>query len=76
MLHGDADARVDGVFGDGAGEVGLALAAGEGEPGGGFVVVFDEGLLDAGGDDGVDGEVGVALPSLKTTPKRSFSCWA
>lgn len=31
-LESDADARVDGVLSDGAGEVGLALAGGEGEP--------------------------------------------
>ena len=43
-LHGDADAGIDGVLGDGAGEVGLALAGGEREPGGGFVVVLDDTL--------------------------------
>ena len=31
-LESDADARIDGVLGDGAGEVGLALAGDEGEP--------------------------------------------
>ena len=54
-LEGYSDAWVERVFGDGTGEVRLSQATDEGEPRRGLVVVGDEGLLHAGGDDGVDG---------------------
>src|ERR1035438_6922501 len=56
-LHGRADARIDGVLGDSGLEVGLALAADEREPGGGVVVVLDEGFFYATVDLGGLGEV-------------------
>jgi len=54
---GDANAGIDGVFGYGPGEVGLAFAGDQREPVGGLVVVLDVGFLNAGGDDRIDGEV-------------------